>query len=187
MVWGGLPIKEKAVAALDEDTLTMSIEAARNALMRARIDVTELRGLGRKRVAPVRREAPPRRSWPRQSGPRRMCRQPTSSLRKAGARLPSWALASWARGWTLRAGHRHGHCTGDGPAKARIHRGIRRRGAFIVGPAEESAAVIEATSPTSRIRPISGARAYAHYPSHGHRFTGEPAYFEHVVSVQARS
>ena len=35
---GGSPIKEKAVAGLDEDVITMSIEAARNALARARID-----------------------------------------------------------------------------------------------------------------------------------------------------
>ena len=42
---GGLPIKEKAVAGLDEDTLTMSIEAARNALARAQIDPGQLRAV----------------------------------------------------------------------------------------------------------------------------------------------
>ena len=42
---GGLPIKEKAVAGLDEDTLTMSLEAARNALARARIDPQDLRAV----------------------------------------------------------------------------------------------------------------------------------------------
>ena len=31
---GGLPVKEKAVAGLDEDVITMSIEAARNAVRR---------------------------------------------------------------------------------------------------------------------------------------------------------
>jgi len=42
---GGLPIKEKAVAGQDEDVITMSIEAARNALARARIDPTEIRAV----------------------------------------------------------------------------------------------------------------------------------------------
>src|SRR5512137_679080 len=42
---GGLPVKEKAVAGLDEDTVTMSIEAARNALARARIDPSEIRAV----------------------------------------------------------------------------------------------------------------------------------------------
>ena len=45
---GGLPIKEKAVPGLDEDVITMSIEAARNAMKRAQIDPTRTAGsLGR--------------------------------------------------------------------------------------------------------------------------------------------
>jgi hydroxymethylglutaryl-CoA synthase len=35
---GGVPIKEKAVPGLDEDTLTIALEAARNALDRAQIN-----------------------------------------------------------------------------------------------------------------------------------------------------
>ena len=48
-IWGagdeGLPVIEKAVAGLDEDVITMSIEAARNALKRAGIDPMELRAV----------------------------------------------------------------------------------------------------------------------------------------------
>jgi hydroxymethylglutaryl-CoA synthase len=42
---GSLPIEEKAVAGLDEDVITMSIEAARNALARAEIDPTRIRAV----------------------------------------------------------------------------------------------------------------------------------------------
>src|SRR5580692_5462853 len=42
---GGTPIKEKAVAGLDEDVITMSIEAARNALLRGQIDPTQIRAV----------------------------------------------------------------------------------------------------------------------------------------------
>src|ERR1043165_5971753 len=42
---GGPPIKEKAVPGLDEDVITMSIEAARNAMKRAQIDPHELRAV----------------------------------------------------------------------------------------------------------------------------------------------
>ncbi len=42
---GGLPINEKAVAGLDEDVITMSIEDARNALARAALDPTEIRAV----------------------------------------------------------------------------------------------------------------------------------------------
>jgi len=48
-VWGGaddgLPIEEKSVAGLDEDAVTMSIEAARNALARAEIKPQQLRAV----------------------------------------------------------------------------------------------------------------------------------------------
>ena len=42
---GGVPIKEKAVNGLDEDVTTMSIEAARNAVNRARINPQEIRAV----------------------------------------------------------------------------------------------------------------------------------------------
>src|SRR5512139_596295 len=42
---GGTPITEKAVPGLDEDVITMSIEAARNALLRAGIDPAEIRAV----------------------------------------------------------------------------------------------------------------------------------------------
>ena len=42
---GGMPIKEKAVPGLDEDTVTISIEASRNALARAEIDPCGLRAV----------------------------------------------------------------------------------------------------------------------------------------------
>ncbi|HUN24557.1 MAG TPA: hydroxymethylglutaryl-CoA synthase, partial [Anaerolineales bacterium] len=41
----GLPIKEKAVPGLDEDVITMSIEAARNALQRAQITAETIRAV----------------------------------------------------------------------------------------------------------------------------------------------
>jgi hydroxymethylglutaryl-CoA synthase len=48
-VWGGseegLPVKEKSVPGLDEDTITMSIEAARNALKRAGINPAQIRAV----------------------------------------------------------------------------------------------------------------------------------------------
>src|SRR5512135_689743 len=40
-----LPIKEKAVPGLDEDVITMSLEAVRNAMQRAGIDPTEIRAV----------------------------------------------------------------------------------------------------------------------------------------------
>src|SRR5512136_53095 len=41
----GLPIKEKAVPGLDEDVVSMSLEAVRNALLRSGIDPHEIRAV----------------------------------------------------------------------------------------------------------------------------------------------
>ena len=39
-VWGGfgVPVEEKSVVAVDEDTITISVEAAKQAVRRAKID-----------------------------------------------------------------------------------------------------------------------------------------------------
>src|SRR3989337_1408311 len=42
---GGLPVKEKAVPGIDEDVITMSIEAARNALARAGVEPSKIRAV----------------------------------------------------------------------------------------------------------------------------------------------
>ncbi|HUM67875.1 MAG TPA: hydroxymethylglutaryl-CoA synthase, partial [Chloroflexota bacterium] len=42
---GGVPIQEKAVNGLDEDVATMSVEAARNALLRGQVDPQEIRAV----------------------------------------------------------------------------------------------------------------------------------------------
>jgi len=56
-------------------------------------------------------------------------------------------------------------------------------GAYLLGPAEESLAVIEATYSFVTDTPDFWRRAYQKYPEHGQRFTGEPAYFRHITSA----
>ncbi len=52
--------------------------------------------------------------------------------------------------------------------------------AYLLGPAEESLAVIEGTYSFVTDTPDFWRRAYQKYPEHGQRFTGEPAYFKHI-------
>jgi len=56
-------------------------------------------------------------------------------------------------------------------------------GAYIVGPAEESLAVINASYSYVTDTPDFWRRSDAKYPEHGMRFTGEPAYFKHVTEA----
>jgi hydroxymethylglutaryl-CoA synthase len=55
--------------------------------------------------------------------------------------------------------------------------------AFVIGPAEEAVAEILATYSFVSDTPDFWRRAYQHYPEHGQRFTGEPAYFRHTLAA----
>jgi hydroxymethylglutaryl-CoA synthase len=55
--------------------------------------------------------------------------------------------------------------------------------AILIGPAEESLAIVEASLSYVTDTPDFWRRAHMHYPSHGQRFTGEPAYFHHVTNA----
>jgi hydroxymethylglutaryl-CoA synthase len=52
--------------------------------------------------------------------------------------------------------------------------------AYLIGPAGESLAVLEASYSYVTDTPDFFRRPHEHYPQHGNRFTGEPAYFHHI-------
>ncbi len=55
--------------------------------------------------------------------------------------------------------------------------------AFVLGPAEDSLAVIESVYSFVTDTPDFWRRANQKYPEHGQRFTGEPAYFKHITEA----
>ena len=54
--------------------------------------------------------------------------------------------------------------------------------AYILGPAAESVAVLEASFSYVSDTPDFFRRAYQKFPEHGNRFTGGPAFFNHILS-----
>ncbi len=187
-VWGagdeGLPIKEKAVAGYDEDVITMSIEASRNALKRAGIDPCDLRAVW------VGSESHPYAVKPSstilaeaigastdiQAGDWEFaCKAGTEAMVAAmamvGSGMAQYALAVGADTAQGKPGDALEYTAGSGGA------------AYILGPGEESLAVIEASYSFVTDTPDFWRRAGAKYPEHGQRFTGEPAYFKHISSA----
>jgi len=180
---GGSPIKEKAVAGLDEDVTTMSIEAARNAVARAAIDPKLIRAVW------VGSESHP------------YAVKPTSTIvaesigTSANIQAADWEFAckagteavqasigmigSGMNAYTLSIGMD----TAQGrPGDALEYTAASGGAAFLLGPADESVAIYQGSYSFVTDTPDFWRRSGETYPTHGDRFTGEPAYFNHTLS-----
>ena len=179
---GGTPIEEKSVPGYDEDVVTMSIEAARNALLRARIDPYRIRAVW------VGSESHP------------YAVKPTSTIvAEALGIVPNTQAADWE--FACKAGTEAmvaamgligsdmaryalaiGMDTAQGkPGDALEYTAAAGGAAYLLGPAEESLAIINSTYSYVTDTPDFWRREYQKYPEHGQRFTGEPAYFKHIT------
>ena len=180
----GGPIKEKAVAGLDEDVVTMAIEAARNALARAQIDPGLLRAVW------IGSESHP------------YAVKPSSTIvaeaigATPGVLAGDWEFACKAGTEAMEAGIGLvgsgmadyvmiiGMDTAQGrPGDALEYTAASGGAAYILGPAADALAVIRASYSYVTDTPDFWRRAHQVYPSHGERFTGEPAYFHHIISA----
>src|SRR3990170_1130310 len=181
---GGLPIKEKAVPGLDEDVITMSIEAARNALARAQIDPSEIRAVwvgseshpySVKPTSTVVAEALGATPHTQAADWEFACKAGTEAMQAAigfvGSGMARYALSIGMDTAQGRPGDALEYTAGAGGA------------ALLLGPGEESLLVIEASYSYATDTPDFWRRADAKYPEHGERFTGEPAYFKHIQAA----
>ena len=187
-VWGGseegMPIKEKAVAGLDEDVVSMSIEAARNALARAGIDPTLIRAVwvgseshpyAVKPSATIVAEAIGATPHIQAADMEFACKAGTEAMVAAmglvGSGMARYALTIGADTAQGKPGDALEYTAGAGAA------------AFILGAADESLAIINSSYSFVTDTPDFWRREYQRYPEHGQRFTGEPAYFKHVITA----
>ncbi len=187
-IWKGgkdaAPVKEKSVPGTDEDVITMSIEAARNALLRARIDPAQLRAVW------VGSESHPYAVKPSSTVVAEAIGAPVSIQAgdwefacKAGSEAMVAAIAMVAAGMG-RYALAIGMDTAQGrPGDDLEYTAAAGGAAYILGPAEESLAVIEATYSYVTDTPDFWRRAHERYPEHGQRFTGDPAYFKHITEA----
>jgi len=186
-VWGnegGLPIKEKAVGGPDEDTVTIGLEAARNALKRAQIEPQKIGAV-----------------WVGSESHPYAVKPSSTIIAEAIGATPATVAADWQ--FACKAGSETVQAAigfvGSGmveyalgigadtaqarPGDALEYTAASGGAAFIIGQAEESLAVFEGSYSYVTDTPDFWRRPTTHYPSHGQRFTGEPAYFHHVLSA----
>ncbi len=184
-VWTGgnvePPVREKSVPSLDEDAVTIALEAARNALARARIHPELIKAVwvgseshpyAVKPTGTIVAEAIGATPYVQAGDWEFACKAGTEALQAAlglvGSGMADYALVIGADTAQGRPGDALEYTAAAGGA------------ALIVGPAEESVAIIEASCSYVTDTPDFFRRPNKNYPSHGARFTGEPAYFHHI-------
>ena len=184
-IWSGSgPVSAKAVAGPDEDTITMSIEAARNAMARAGVPAHALRAVwigseshpyAVKPSSTVVAEALGTTPEILAADLQFACKAGTEAMQAAmalvGSAMGDYALAIGADTAQGRPGDALEFTAGAGAA------------AYVIGPADASLAVLEASYSFVTDTPDFWRRPREHYPQHAGRFTGEPAYYRHSLEA----
>lgn len=177
----GLLLSEKTVPGQDEDTITISVEAAKNALIRAGIDPEKIGAVY------IGSESHPYAVKPSGTilidalgiGPHVHVADFEFAC-KAGAEA-MYVSYSHVKSGNMDYAMGIGADTSQGaPGDALEYSASAGGSAFIFGRENVLAEVIDTHSFTSDT-PDFWRREYMHYPRHGGRFTGEPAYFKHVL------
>ena len=195
-IWGeeasrikdGLGITEKSVPDVDEDSATIGVEAARNAVAHAGIPSTDIGAIF------FGSESPPYSVKPAAATVAEAI-QATPNLTaadlefacKAGTVGIQCAMGMCASGM-IKYGMAIGADTSQGrPGDALEYSAGAGAAAFIIGGSKKDGiAEIKHTCSFTTDTPDFWRRPGAEFPSHGGRFTGEPAYFKHVLSATKR-
>lgn len=186
-VWGdgGTPIHEKAVADIDEDAVTIAVEAARYAVKRAGIDPSEIGAIyvgteskpyAVKPCGTIVAEAIGATPCVTAADYEFACKAGTEAFQTCMG-LVSSGMVNYAMAI--------GADTAQGrPADALEYTAACGGAAFIFGlKNHRTLAYIEGSYSYTTDTPDFWRRSREPYPRHGSRFTGTPAYFHHIVGA----
>ncbi len=189
-VWGedaenikrALLLTEKSVPSKDEDTITISVEAARNALLRANINPEDIGCIY------IGSESHPYAVKPSGTvvaealgiGSKLMCADYEFACKAGTAAMQN--CFSHVKSGLVKYGLAIGADTSQGrPGDALEYSAAAGGAAYIIGkdPLASLDATVSYTTDTSDFWRREGED----YPKHGARFTGKPAYFKHVITA----
>ncbi len=187
-VWGadapsykrGLMLNEKSVPAPDEDTATLSVNAARNAIIRAGIDPKKIGAVyigseshpyAVKPTGTLVSEAIGACPYVHTADLEFACKAGTEGM---------FIALHLVKSGVIEYGLGIGADTSQGaPGDALEYSASAGAAAFIMGT-KDLVAELEETHAFMTDTPDFWRREHANYPEHGGRFTGEPSYFKHV-------
>ncbi|MDI6883815.1 MAG: hydroxymethylglutaryl-CoA synthase [Hadesarchaea archaeon] len=192
-VWGddperikhGLLVEEKSVPGPDEDTATIAVEAARNAVKRAGINPQEIGAIyvgseshpyAVKPTATIVAEAIEATPHLTAADYEFACKAGTAGIQTCMGAVEAGII---------KYGMAIGADTAQGaPGDPLEYTAAAGGGAFIIGKnGGKTIATIEGTYSYTTDTPDFWRRDMRPYPKHGGRFTGKPAYFKHVLSA----
>jgi hydroxymethylglutaryl-CoA synthase len=177
-------IEEKAIANIDEDSVTMGYKASIYAIKRAGIDPsqidavylgTESKPYAVKPGATIIAEALNVKPSHMVADLEFACRAATEAIR-IGVSL----VESGQARYVLAIGADTAQASPGDVLELTVSSGAA---AYIIGSDKDSVAVFEGMVTYSTDTPDFWRRDGAPYPRHGEGFTGEPAYFSHIVSA----
>ena len=178
----GLLVEEKSVPDKDEDTITISVEAGRNALLRAGINPQDVGALyiGSESHPYVVKPSGTVVADALNIGPELMvadfefaCKAGTAGIQCCYALVKAGEIKY---GMAIGA-----DCAQSKPGDALEYTAAAGGAAYIMG--KNPLAALEGTYSYTTDTSDFWRREGSDYPSHGARFTGEPAYFRHVTSA----
>jgi len=190
-VWGadapsykkGLMLEEKSVPSPDQDTITMSVEAAKDALKRALINPKEIGAVyigseshpyAVKPSGTVLAEALGATPEVHTADFEFACKAGTEGM---------FVALSLVKAGEIKYGLAVGADTSQGaPGDALEYSAAAGAAAFIFGQEKIVAKAVETYSYMTDT-PDFWRREYQYYPQHGGRFTGDPAYFKHIIGA----
>ncbi|MEA2071921.1 MAG: hydroxymethylglutaryl-CoA synthase [Asgard group archaeon] len=190
-VWGqpseiiknSLGVKEKSVPDMDEDTITISVEAARNAMKRVNVDPADIQAIyvgseshpyAVKPTATFVSEAINAAPITTAADLEFACKAGT-----AGVQMCLGLVKSEEIKYGLAIG---ADCSQGRPGDALEYTASAGACALLIGR-ENIVASIDHMESFTTDTPDFWRREGARYPSHGGRFTGKPAYYKHVISA----
>ena len=183
IIKSGLLVEEKSVPDMDEDTATMAVEASRAAILRAGLDPGEIGAIyvgseshpyAVKPTATIVGAAIGASNSITAADFEFACKAGTAAIQTC---IGLVALKKIKYGLAIGA-----DVSQSSPGDALEYTAGAGSAAFVIGDDGVIAEIEDFTSFTSDT-PDFWRRDLQKYPSHGGRFTGEPAYFRHIISA----
>ncbi|MHA1243474.1 MAG: hydroxymethylglutaryl-CoA synthase [Candidatus Heimdallarchaeota archaeon] len=183
VVVNALGVYEKSIPDMDEDTITISVEAARNAMKMSGANPDDIKAVyvgseshpyAVKPSATIVLEAIGAGPLTTAADLEFACKAGT-----AGVQMVFGLVKSGEMDVGLAIG---ADCSQGRPGDALEYTASAGACAILLGT-KNVIATLDHTESYTTDTPDFWRREGAHYPSHGGRFTGEPAYFKHVVTA----